>query len=569
MRRVRANRGVYITADTIFNARSYFELHDRLETQKIWTINGAGEHDLDWIKINYNFQYSHGLQEKAGEGQIKSEFQTDQRFTLVVDPDDHYIPRFQYFEIQGSEFVPYPIDSILDPNQYAMDQLDWRVQHTTNDDLVGAIEFDMPYYLGVNPGNFLFGAKARIRSKDRDNERIKNRHTDIPIPMPPFVGDRIGPFLEGNYIFGPLIDPDPVRDFYNEFGDDPTLLEPEYRWVESLGETYDAKERVFAGFLMFRQNFGDLLLLGGLRVEQTRTSYTGNDLNLDSNGEYISHEEINDSRTYVNFFPNLQGRYRATPNTNVRLAFTNGIMRPNYFSLVPYRIVSDKDRTILLGNPDLEPTHSMNLDLSFEHYFQRVGVATIAVFAKQLEDLAYTQITRDTIPGDFYNWESRQVVNGGRAQLIGIELNWSQQFTFLPGFLDGFGIYANYTRNQALNSEIFGRDLGSRIPGLAPDVGNFALTYEKYGLTARIAYNFSGNVLEELGEIEIEDIWVDHFSQLDFSAAYEVFKGFEVFLEVTNITNTASREYFGEPGRTYQLEYYSWFLNAGLKWSLR
>jgi TonB-dependent receptor len=571
MRRLRANRGVYINADTIFNTRSYFELHDRLETQEIWAVNAAGEHDLGGIKINYNAAYSHGLQEKTGEGQIKSEFQSDQRFTLVVDPTDYRIPRFSYYQIEGMDFMPFPEDSILDPSKYALDQLDWRVQNTTNSDLVGALDFTVPYYLGNHAGSIQFGGKARLRIKDRDNERIKNRHTDYVIPMTDHVGETVGPFLEGNYTFGPLIDPRSVRDFYEENGDDPEILEPEYRWVESLGETYYAEEQVLAGYAMFHQNFGNLMILGGLRMEHTTTRYEGMDLNMDSNGEYVSHDTITDSRSYMNFFPNLQSRYRLTPNTNLRLAFTTGIMRPNYYSLVPYYIVSDKDRTILQGNPDLKPTQSMNLDFSAEHYFQRVGVASVALFYKRLEDLAYTQITRDTTPGDYYNWESRQVVNGGSSELWGIELNWSQQFTFLPGFADGFGIYLNYTHNQAFNTEIFGRDMDNRIPGMAADVGNVALTYEKYGLTARLAYNFSGESLAEIGEMEdsSQDVWFDKYSQLDLSAAYEVSRGLEVFLEVSNLMNSPVREYYGNVDVTYKLEYYSWLFNVGMKWQLR
>lgn len=571
LRRVRANRGVYITADTIFNARSYFELHDRLESQEIWALDAAGEHDLGWIKINYNAAYSHGLQEKSGEGQIKAEFQSDQRFTLVVDPNDYRIPRFQYFDVQGTEFVTMSEDSILDPSKYALDQLDWRVQHTTNSDLVGALDFTIPYFLGNHSGSIQFGAKARVRVKDRDNERIKNRHTDYIIPMTDHVGRTVGPFLDGNYRFGPLIDPDPVRDFYAENGNDPVILEPEYRWVESLGETYTAQEKVLAGYAMFSQTFGNLVVLGGLRVEHTTTGYEGMDLTLDSNGEYVDHDTINSTRSYFNYFPNIQTRYRITPNTNLRLALTTGIMRPNYYSLVPYYIVSDKDRLILRGNADLKPTTSTNADFSLEHYFQKVGVASVALFYKRLEDLAYTKITRDTTPGDYYNWESQQVINGGSAELFGVELNWSQQFTFLPGFLNGFGIYLNYTHNQAYNTEIFERDMNNRIPGLAADVGNVALTYEKYGLTARMAFNFSGEALDEIGELEdsSQDIWVDKHGQLDFSAAFEVINGLEVFLEFTNILNNPYREYYGNPDITYQLEYYPWMFNAGMKWRLR
>ncbi len=523
IRRVRADKGNYIDPGLIYNARGYYTLHDRLETQEIYALNFSGEHDLDRIKINYNIAYSHGKQEKPGEGQIKNEYQSQEHFTLGIDTNDYSIPQFSYFNLDGTEFVPVAEDSIINVDLYDMDQLDHQNQHTTNADLVGSIDFTVPYSLGGYSGSFLFGGKARIRNKDRDNERVKNRHTDIYVPMNQFAGEYVGSFLEGNYLYGHLINPRLVRDWYSENQGDTNLLEPEYRWVESLGETYNAEERVTGAYAMFRQNLGNFLLLGGLRLEHTRTSYLGNNLELDSNGEYISHSDTTADNSYVNLFPNLQARWRITPQTNARISVTTGIMRPNYFTLVPYYIVSDKDRQILKGNPDLKSTTSINFDLGVEHYFQKVGIISVAVFAKDMDQLAYSRVTRDTTPGDFYNWETIQVVNGGNARLIGIELNWSQQFTFLPGFANGFGIYMNYTHNQALKSEIFGRELGGRIPGLSPDVGNFALTYEKYGFTARLAWNFSWTVLEELGEIEQEDIWADKYSQLDFSASYEDF----------------------------------------------
>jgi hypothetical protein len=112
--------------------------------------------------------------------------------------------------------------------------------------------------------------------------------------------------------------------------------------------------------------------------------------------------------------------------------------------------------------------------------------------------------------------------------------------------------------------------MNNRIPGLAADVGNVALTYEKYGLTARIAYNFSGEALGEIGELDdsSQDIWVDRHGQLDFSCSYEITKGLEVFTEFSNILNNPFREYYGDRDITYQLEYYSWMVNVGVKWRL-
>ena len=74
------------------------------------------------------------------------------------------------------------------------------------------------------------------------------------------------------------------------------------------------------------------------------------------------------------------GRYALTPNSNLRFAATRSLARPNYYDAVPYRAQDDNASTVLLGNADLRPTMSWNVDVLAEHYFKSVGIVSAGVF---------------------------------------------------------------------------------------------------------------------------------------------------------------------------------------------
>ncbi len=71
----------------------------------------------------------------------------------------------------------------------------------------------------------------------------------------------------------------------------------------------------------------------------------------------------------------------------------------NYIDLAPYERIVREDREIFTGNPDLNPTTSMNFDLMAEHYFRSVGIISGGVFYKDLKDFIYTFVTEDETTG--------------------------------------------------------------------------------------------------------------------------------------------------------------------------
>ena len=85
-----------------------------------------------------------------------------------------------------------------------------------------------------------------------------------------------------------------------------------------------------------------------------------------------------------------------------------------------------------------------NYDIFGEHYFKGLGILSGGFFCNSLDKIIYKQ-TVEQSGGDFDGYEKTIPINGKAGWLYGFEIAWNQQFTFLPGFWNGFGMYVNYT----------------------------------------------------------------------------------------------------------------------------
>jgi TonB-dependent receptor len=313
---------------------------------------------------------------------------------------------------------------------------------------------------------------------------------------------------------------------------------------------------------MLTVNMGKTLLVGGLRGEFTKTNYNGNEVVFDENGDFQSTTRVEKEEDYSHLLPNIQLRYSFTPRSNLRLAYTGSLARPNFIDLVPFQLIFREDEEIERGNPTLKTTTSNNFDILAEHYMQGIGILSGGFFYKKLSDIIYPSVVEET-SGPYAGYEVYQPVNGNSANLYGVEVNWQQQFTFFPGFWSGFGIYANYTYTHS-KADLTGRD-DTVLPGQAGNVSNFALAYEKYGFQARVSLAYFGKYISIIGETSEEDIYYDNNLRIDFSANQQINRYIQVYLQLVNLTNTPLRYYIGNTNRPIQREFYSWWMNAGLR----
>jgi TonB-dependent receptor len=326
---------------------------------------------------------------------------------------------------------------------------------------------------------------------------------------------------------------------------------------------YRASESVGAAFGMATVDLGRAVLIGGLRMERTETTYRGNESIFDVGGSHAGTRALEEGNDYLNFFPMAHLRYRVDDRTNLRLAWTNTLARPDFSLLAPFQRVNYDAETIERGNPNLLPSRVMNVDLLAERFFQDVGLLSFGVFYKRLEDFSY-RATSTQRGGDFAGFEIRMRENGATAEVLGFETAWQQRLNFLPGVWSGLGIMANYTYTGS-RAQLREIDREVRLPRQIPHVANAGLTFDLGGLQSALTMNHRSRYLFEVSADEVADHrshlyptadrYLTAQTQFDMSASYRVTREGSIFIEVNNLTNTPQTWYDGHPHFHYRSSY--------------
>lgn len=552
---IAVDKGDYNSATSISDAEIEKHLKNRRQVQNLFSLTGKGEHNLGDLFLDYALTY--GISEELELDHISPTFVLDKDVNLTLNLADTDIPLYTITNrAAGYE---------LDPANYEFDEIEFQDNSTTNKEFTAAVNLKIPYNFAGYQAELKFGGKLDMKKKDRDDKVWEyGWEGDDPVLLSQFVGDyKPENFLGGKYNLGSVPDPKKIESFFNQNKNG--LLEGEVNREDTDGGSFDADEDIYAAYAMTTVNFDDLMLLAGFRYEMTGNKYNGNEVIFDDEGDYASTLKRSADNSYSNFLPMIHLRYKLSPQTNFRAAFTNGIARPNYYDLVPYRIVFEEDEEMAIGNPTIKPTTAYSFDLMLEHYFEGIGIVSGGVFYKGLSDIIFESVYEE-VGGQYDGYEVYQSVNGGSATLFGFEVNWQQQLSFLPGFLNGLGIFVNYTYTTS-NADLPGRD-GATLPGQAGNVGNIALSYQKYGFSAQLSLNYHSKYIDIVGEDSQNDIYYDDHVQLDFSANQQILSGLSAYVQILNLTDAPLRYYIGDTKRPIQREFYSWWVQAGFKFNL-
>jgi TonB-dependent receptor len=266
---------------------------------------------------------------------------------------------------------------------------------------------------------------------------------------------------------------------------------------------------------------------------------------------------------YTDVLPSLNIRLKYSDQLQFRFAASKAMVRPEMSWLAPYTTLGSSftiDTAGLLtnyaytgtgGNPNLKPVEANQYDLTAEWYFAPTSSLTIAIFRKDMENYIYTEtgVEQYTNNGVTLDFNVSRYVNGSESgQVDGFEIAYNQFYDFLPGALSGFGVQANYTkinssggRNPIANvfdgNQITGANLsGLPLEGMSEDSYNLALIYEKYGISARLAYNWRSKYLYTTSAANVNrPMWADDFGQLDGSVFYSVTPKVKVGIQATNL----------------------------------
>ena len=277
--------------------------------------------------------------------------------------------------------------------------------------------------------------------------------------------------------------------------------------------------------------------------------------------------------------------------------------------------------TVNYGNPGLLPYEADNFDLSLEYYYGDASYISVGYFDKEVanwigattvEDVVYDenlvhpglgplyqeasaafQAANGSVPSEtelrefiFSNYPTapgvdvagnaiygvigrddpivvdvNTVTNSDRLESIdGVELAWQHNF-----WDSGLGFIANATfASGSAEYDNSSDEPQNALQGLS-DTRNFILFYDKYGLQARVAYNwrdtyFDGN--------NAQPAYVREYEQWDGNIAYDVNDSLTIYVEGINLTNETFRSYARSELQVYSAGVQGTRYNIGFRYDL-
>ncbi len=562
----------------------------RNKIQKLSSVSVGGEHEIFKVKLDYQLFYAVATEEEPDR--IESVFEnTGNAIAIQFDKSNPNFPRASFPSILNSS----------NANNYAtyfMDELLFRSGKVNDVNLTPRVNMEIPFTYKEVKGYFKVGGKIRHKEKSRDNFAQNFGSYRTTSNLYPGTGPELNlltitdnfednNLLNRGYVMNNMPSYENLALFYEQ---NPQffILDRLATTQQNFGEDYKARENISSAYAMFRVDIKKLMVIGGLRWEETKVNYTGN--RILTNGRRVDGiDTLTDTRFHTFLLPQIQLKYAFNKSINIRAAYTETYSRPNFDYVLPYRQQSEREE-IRYGNPNLKYPKAYNYDFMVEKYLKK-GILTGGIFYKKIDDfiVQYKRFAHEGDPQNFSLMEITTPINGLNANVYGAELQAQFMLNFLPGFWKKFGWFSNYTftNSSALISERlpanvtdaiaeFGDNDFSNInpngktekitlPGQAKHTANFAVFYDGKKMFIRVTANYQDAFLTELGADKDLDVYYDYSLRYDITASYRLNTKVQFFANALNLTNTPLRKYLGNPDVVQMQEFYSWGIRAGIR----
>lgn len=521
----------------------------RTKKENTFAASLGGENRLTNAVLDYKVGYTRTEERVNDEMEARFEYNGDD-LAATVDQNSG-IPRYTLSDASWMDNGNYDFDRfVLSPK---------RVDDKEHSAQVN-IRFD-----GDN-SSYKFGLLGRWRDRDVDTDERELRVgpdvalSDWTTSTPDHRGGSLGQGMSS----------DAMRRYWAQFGNQYSARPQDVgaNAMTSLEEDYTASEDIFATYAMGTWDVGNLRIIGGVRVENTQFQATGNQVDVAANGRSYTVTPLTADRSYTNVLPGLHLRYDAGSDWVLRAAANKTVSRPSFGDIAPRIGYNRGDEEVRLGNPELDPYESKNVDLSFERYIGSTGILSLGLFHKSIDGYIVNTVS-DSDP-EYPGFEVTRVINGDKAKVYGAEFNWQQQLSFLPAGWDGLLVGASGTWLETdFDPGLDGRaDEDFTLPRASKHVYSAHLGYEKAGFSTRIAAVYRSEYLDTLGDSRAYDIFVAPNTQLDFSLDYKITSNVSVYFEAQNLLDKPLELYQGVRSRTLQNEEYGRTYALGLKVAL-
>ena len=346
------------------------------------------------------------------------------------------------------------------------------------------------------------------------------------------------------------------------------------------------EEDIFSTYAMVTTDYdwGNVVL--GARIEATDFSSSGNAVFTGPGGTPVV-SPISASNDYVHILPSAHVNIDLAPDHVLRFSLSTGVSRPTYIesrasvAVDATSIATGGRPTLTGGNPNLDAEFAWGGDVSYEFYFDDASLFSVAAYARRIDNVIYSEsipladvsgfdpanIAAGT-PGDFVSF-----ANGQDGELYGLEVNFiGQASSLFEGPLDGFGVEGSVT---VLDSSFTIPSIGGRaarelsLPGTSETIFGASLFYEKYGLSARVNYQYRDDWLDETESTGADVFW-DEQERVDASIRYTIPRtiggaSVTLFADGNNLTDSVDVRYTNTDRTPNQVEGYGARYLVGLR----
>ncbi|OEY99958.1 MULTISPECIES: TonB-dependent receptor [Stenotrophomonas] len=561
-------------------------VYGEFDNVDIRTENRHDEWSTEFKQIALNGQHRFGddftLSGKVGISRSKHEnpIQT----TIIMDKYD--VDGYSY-DYRGNSRFPklnYGIDP-TNPVGWELAEIRLRPQYVDNDFDTGQVDFNWnltPGFRlkgGILAKNYTFDTVEMRRASELAVPNFPNGTKIVPVDMTQQAGLKGITGTPDQWVVPNL---DAIADQFDIYSTSGT-----FAVAPRANNSRSVEEEDRGGYLMgeFSTELGSIPFSGNFGVRYVKTKQSSTGLSTLATGTVATTVD----REYDDTLPSFNLVAEITPDFLIRLGAAKVMSRPGLGSLTPGATVAVAGgaRTISSGNPYLDPIRAKNVDLGFEWYFSEGAMAGIGLFYKDIE--SFVQTTREVAPysasglpyslligtgaspSDDFTYT--KPVNTPGGELHGVEANYIQPFTFLPGNWSNLGIQLNYTwvesQIQYINSS--GQPvMKADLTGLSKSSWNATLFYEGTVWSGRVSATNRDDYLTQVPGTEAGfNVDGTHgmtgTTFIDASIRYAISDQLELSLEGMNLTNEASDEWvyspatgrlplqYTETGRQYQL----------------
>ena len=549
-------------------------------------IRSESRHD-EWttsfqqLSLDGEHRFSDSFRVTGKIGSSTSHHSNPVQATVMMDRLD--VDRYSY-DYRNNPTLPvfnYGFDP-TNPAGWTLSTIRLRQNEVINSFDTGQLDFEwalnpsITLRGGVQAKNFAFGSKERRRTATETIvPNFPGGTTAVPADMIE-LASLSG--LTGSPNEWTVLNFDKIAETFGILSDSGT-----YALSNFVASDQAVSEQDRGAYLMgeFNTDIGSIPFSGNVGVRYVRTGQTsfGIATTRVNNVSVLTPTTVESE--YSDVLPSMNLVAEITPDFLIRFGAAKVMSRPPLGSLSPGVTVSvsGSAKTVTAGNPLLEPVRAKTADLGFEWYFDEGAMVGVGLFYKDIE--SFIQNTRESrpfntsgLPDDVLigtnasptdDFQFTVPLNTPGGELTGFELNYTQQFTFLPGFLSNFGTQLNYTYVDSKIQYLLSTGAAAQkedLTGLSKTSWNATLFYEGARFSGRVSATNRADFLIQVPGTEVGFNSASNgvhgqagTTILDASIRYKINEHFEVSLEGSNLTNEAQESWVANPSLQLPLEY--------------